>query len=150
MLLDGSGKQLNQERSLDCHGTNSKPDSSLLSPLYCYSCIAGAALSTRVFCDSQKTNPFCSCTGWSNLSPWTLLGLPLTGCPAPHCMSLQGVCGHCQPGELAQGMPRGSGCHLLSGAQEEVTDSGKATLVAAKLGFKSNYFPSWSHLNRSW
>ncbi|XP_066047223.1 inactive heparanase-2 isoform X3 [Chamaea fasciata] len=44
----------------------------------------------------------------------------------------------------------GVGASCCQGLRKRSLISGKATQVAAKLSFKCSYFPSWSHLYRSW
>lgn len=56
-------------------------------------------------------------------------------------MSLQGVCGHCQPGELVcTECAKGSECQLLLGAEEEVTDQWKSHPGCSQAGFHEKLF----------
>lgn len=52
-------------------------------------------------------------------------------------------------GACLHSVPHGSRCQLLSGAEEVATDQWKGHPSCSQAR-KSNYFPSWSHLNRNW
>lgn len=42
---------------------------------------------------------------------------------------------------IAQGVPHGSGCQLLSGAEEQVTDQWKSHPGCSQAGFQEQLFP---------